>query len=283
MSDTGGEAGIVAQTLRQADRDRYLASLVLTGPARDAVQALYAFSADVASVRDRARQPAPGEIRLQWWVDALAGTEHGAVRQNPLAAALLDAIASYGLPVAPLVRLVEARRFDLYDDPMPDLASFEGYAGETASVLYQLAAMILNRGQPAESADAAGHLGVAHALIGHLRAFGFYAARGQLFLPLSVLTANGITEQEIFSGTGSEGLMAARRQLCEIAGEHLGKARAAIRQLPTGLRGAFAPIALLGPQLAGLERSARDGFAPPPDRPDWLKIASLGWWSLRNG
>ena len=133
-----------AQFLRDNDRDRYFASLVIPETARSAVQALYAFNADVASIRDRAREPAPGEIRLQWWADALKGEGHGAVRSNPIAAELLDAVAAYRLPTGPLLRLIEARRFDLYDDPMPDLQRFEGYAGETASVLLQLDAMILN-------------------------------------------------------------------------------------------------------------------------------------------
>ena len=82
-----------AETLRQNDRDRYLSTLVLTGAHRDAVTALYAFNADVASIRERVSDPAPGEIRLQWWSDALDGEGHGAVRQNPVADALLDVMA----------------------------------------------------------------------------------------------------------------------------------------------------------------------------------------------
>jgi phytoene synthase len=136
------------QVLRDGDRDRYLASLVLPYERREAITALYAFSAEIASVRERARTPAAGEIRLQWWSDALTGAGHGSVRANPLADALLDVVAEYGLPVPALTRLIAARRFDLYDDPMPDVATFEGYAGETASALYQLAAMILNGGKP---------------------------------------------------------------------------------------------------------------------------------------
>src|SRR5690606_40929035 len=110
------------------------ATLVLPPEYRGPVQALYAFSADVASIRERARDPAPGEIRLQWWADALSGAGHGNVRQNPLADALLAVIERYRLPADPLQRLIAARRFDLYGDPMPDVASFEGYAGETTSV-----------------------------------------------------------------------------------------------------------------------------------------------------
>jgi phytoene synthase len=249
------------------------------GPRR-AIQALYAFSADIASIPERAREPAAGAIRLQWWVDALEGRGRGAVRQNPLAAALLDAVAAYGLPAGALIRLLNARRFDIYQDPMPDLETFEGYAGETVSTPYQLAAMILNGGAEIEPGDAAGHLGVAHALVGHLRAFGFNASRGRIFLPWSLLAASGVTEGEVLSGTDSEGLRAALGQVAELAWEHLGKAGAATAALPRPLRPAMAPLALLPAQLALAERGPP--FAHPTDIADWRKIAMLGWWSFRR-
>ena len=275
------DAGYVASFLRDADRDRYFATLLLKEPERSAIQSLYAFSADAASIRDRAREPTAGEIRLQWWADALKGVGHGNVRQNPLAATLLDAISRYGLPSGPLLRLVAARRFDLYQDPMPDLPSFEGYAGETVSVLYQLAAMALNGGKEVETGDAAGHLGVAHALSGHLRAFGYNASRGRIFLPISIFAANGVTDGEILSGTESEGLFAALAQFEELLEEHLGKARAAIAKLPRPLRPAFAPVAIIGEQ-GHRAAGSRQPFAAPTDIPDWQKIARMGWWVWRN-
>ena len=271
-----------AEFLRANDRDRYLSTLPLASAARHSVQALYAFNADVATIRDRTREPAPGEIRLQWWADALSGQGHGNVRQNPVADAILSTMEECGLPAAALQRLIAARRFDLYDDPMPDLPSFEGYAGETASVLYQLAAMVLNKGVEVETGDAAGHLGVAHALIGHLRALGLNASQGRLFLPWSVFAANGVREDEIFTGTVSEGLLAAHAQLVDVARDHLDKADAAIAGLPGGLRPAFAMIALLRSQLARAESQSETPFAPPRDIPDWRKIVMLAWWAWRR-
>ena len=270
-----------AEFLKANDPDRYFATLVLDGSARDAVQALYAFNADVASVRDRAREPAPGEIRLQWWADALKGDGHGAVRQNPLADALLMVLETYKLPNVPLLRLIAARRFDLYDDPMPDVPSFEGYAGETISVLFQLAAMILNSGEEIETGDAAGHLGVAQGLIGHLRAFGFNASQGRIFLPMNIFAANGVADGEILAGQESEGVLAALGQINDLAVEHLTKARAAIAALPKPLRPAFAPVALLGRQLRHLAAS-RTPFAPVADLADWQKIGMMSWWALRH-
>lgn len=271
----------IAGLLRQTDRDRYLSTLVLPEAIRADMQALYAFNAEVAAVRDRVSEPGPGEIRLQWWVDALKGEGHGAVRNNPVAAALFDTIKRHSLPTVPLLRLLAARRFDLYDDAMPDMQTFEGYAGETVSVFFQFGAMML-AGGPVQEGDAAGHLGVAQALVGHLRAFGYNAARGRIMLPWALLAANGVTEKDVFSGTVGEGLMAAHGQLCELAEGHVAKAEAAIAALPRSLRPVFAPVALLRGDLDRLART-RNPFVPPPPVPDWQKIARLAWWSWRNG
>ena len=271
-----------ADALRTGDRDRYLSTLVLTGDQRDAVTALYAFNADIAAIRERVSDPALGEIRLQWWADALEGKGEDLARLNPVADALLDTMARYNIPAGTLLRLIGARRFDLYDDPMPDLVSFEGYAGETVSTLYQLAAMILNKGEVVEAGDAAGHLGVAHAMIGHLRAFGYVSSQGRIVLPWSIFEANGVREGELFSGTDSEGLFEALGQVAELAVDHLQKAETAIAALPRHLRPAFASIAVLKVQLAQLAKRPKP-FASVVDEPDWRKITRLAWWTWRQG
>lgn len=271
-----------AETLRSLDRDRYLSTLVLPAEAREGVTAILAFSADVAAIRDRITGPAAGEIRLQWWNDALSGPGHGDVRQNPVADALMQTLKTYGLPAGTLLRLIGARRFDLYDDPMPDLPSFEGYAGETSSTLVQLSAMILNKGAPVEPGDAAGHLGVAQAMVGHLRAFGHFASQGRIMLPWSIFEANGVREGEIFSGTDSEGLQAALGQIAELAAEHLAKAQLAIDALPKALRPAFAILPVVSAQLRRWNANSAQPFAVPVEEADWRKIGRISWWALRG-
>jgi phytoene synthase len=165
---------------------------------------------------------------------------------------------------------------------MPDVATFEGYAGETVSTLYQLVAMLLNGGEEPESGDAAGHLGVAQALIGHLRAFGYHSSRGRIFLPWSIFAANGVREEEVFGGVVSEGLLAALQQARDLAVDHLHRARRAIFATPAALRPAFAMIALLPFELRAAESMADAPFAVPRTRADWRKIAALSWWTWRN-
>src|SRR5450432_2839646 len=102
--------------VRTADKDRFLAALFAPAEHRGALHALYAFNIEIARVREIIREPLAGEIRLQWWSDAIAGKAAGDAQANPVAAALLDAAARYRLPAGLLTALIAARRFDLYND-----------------------------------------------------------------------------------------------------------------------------------------------------------------------
>ena len=81
-----------AALVREADRDRYLATLFAPAEHRDALFALYAFNVEIARVRDLAREPMPGEIRLQWWREVLSGERDGEAAAHPVAAALRETL-----------------------------------------------------------------------------------------------------------------------------------------------------------------------------------------------
>src|SRR3954470_7101362 len=100
--------------VRAADKDRFLATLFAPAEKRGYLLALYAFDIEITSVRDRAHQPMPGEIRLRWWRDVLNDERGNEAAANPLAATLMETITRFNLPVAPLLELIEAHAFDLY-------------------------------------------------------------------------------------------------------------------------------------------------------------------------
>ena len=122
-----------ATLLREGDPDRFFAALFAPADKRPHLHALYAFSLEIARIRDSVSEALPGEIRLQWWRDALQGEARGDVMANPVAAALDDTVVRFRLPRQALVNLVDARVGDLYDDPIPTLNDLEGYCGETSS------------------------------------------------------------------------------------------------------------------------------------------------------
>ena len=188
--------------VREADPDRYWASVFAPADKRPYLHALYAFNFEIARVRESVREALVGEIRLQWWRDALQGEARGDVRSNPIAAALDDTIVQFRLPRQSLVDLIDARIFDLYDDPMPNLNDLEGYCGETSSSLIQISSVILANGSNPGTADAAGHAGVAYAITGLLRAFPHHARQGQVYVPADILARHGVVREDIVTGRG---------------------------------------------------------------------------------
>lgn len=243
----------LADLLRKADRDRYLASLYAPEDRRGDLIALYAFNAEIAAVRERAREPLPGEVRLRWWLDALAAPA-GQATGNPVADALRAGIARHGLPMRPFEDMVEARMFDLYDDPMPDRATLEGYCGETASALIQLSALILDPAAAAGAASAAGHAGCAQAIAGLLRLLPLQRSRGQCYVPAELLAAAGTSRDAFVSPQPGEAGVRAISAMIALARDHLARFEASARDLPKSLRPAFLPVAPAAAYLGAVEK-----------------------------
>ena len=268
------------QALREGDPDRWLACLFAPTSLRPHLHALYAFSLDVARIRDIVSDPMPGEIRYQWWRDALEGEGRGDIAAHPIAAALLDTVTKCALPRAALTNLVDARTFDLYDDPMPGLRQFEGYCGETSSALLRLASLVLAGGRDPGGADAAGHGGLAYAIVGLMRALPWHAARGQCYLPLDVLRRHGATRDHVVSGVTTPALLESLDELRTMARQHLRAARANLRTVIPEAAPAFLPLALIEPYLARMETRGYDPFRTQVALPQWRRQWAL-WRASR--
>lgn len=261
--------------IREADPDRFWANQFSPAEKRPHLHALHAFNYEIARVRDSVREAMLGEVRLQWWRDALQGEARGDVRANPVAAALDDTIVKFRLPRAALVSLIDARIFDLYDDPMPSLNDLEGYCGETSSSLIRLASIVLMGGSDPGNADAAGHAGVAYAATGLLRAFPWHARQGQVFVPADILSRHGVVRDDIVTGRGGPGLQAALADLRAVARRHLDQVRTLRATIPADAEPAFRPLALVEPYLKQMERRDYDPFRTDVDLPRWRKILAL--------
>src|SRR3954452_13158258 len=200
--------------VRAADKDRYLATLFAPADRRGPLFALYAFSNEIGAIRDRAREPMPGEIRLQWWRDVVTGERNGEAGANPVAAALMQTVGRFSMPRQRLLDLIEAHAFDLYDDPMPTFEALEGYARHTSASVFELAALIC--GASAGSAGERG--GMAYGITLLLRSFALHASRRQLFLPMEILQAGA--SDDIFAGQGGPWLAAALTTVATRAQQH---------------------------------------------------------------
>ncbi len=223
--------------------ERYLSTLYAPVIARPGLIALYAFACEIARIRELVREPMPGEIRLQWWYDALSGTDHGDVVHNLVARAIIETIEQYKLPREPFLNLISARRFDLYSDPMPTINDLEGYCGETSSTLVLLASIILS-GKPADRqiSDASGHGGVAYALSGLMQTLAWQASRQQQFLPKDVMGRHGAGARALQGNHSDAALRAAFKEMIELSEKHLNDCEGALEGIDPSVLPAFLPV-----------------------------------------
>jgi 15-cis-phytoene synthase len=256
--------------LKRDDRDRWFANLFLPARLRPHVNALYAFSLEIARVRQLVSEPALGEIRFQWWREVLAGEGEAA---HPVAAALLDTMARFNLPREPFLGLIDARLFDLYDAPMPSVTVLEAYATATAGSLFRLAATILGAADDNAAAD---HAGIAYAVTGLLRAMPWHLAAGQIYVPLDLLAAHGLDAAGLRAARDKPAFLAALTDLRALARRHLGAFAAA-----GAGTGAYLPLALCEPYLREMERFGYDPFASRIDLPEWRRLWLL-WRAARQ-
>lgn len=272
--DESERRNIVRQMARDADPDRYLSALFAPASGRDALFALYAFNAELARIADEVSEPALGEIRLQWWRDAMQLAAAGQVTGNPVADALGAALSAHGLSSSRLDPMIDARRFDVLERIMPNSASLITYLDDTAGEIFLIASEILgvDRGMAKPAARAAGR---AYGLTGLMRAVTVHAAQNRLYLPVQSLQTGAA--ERLMAGEADPAFLGLMAELRRQARTELERAKPAIRELPKSAQAAFKPLALVEPYLKALE-AVRDPMASIADINPLYRLWRLTTW-----
>ncbi len=219
------------QHLRENDKFAYLTTLLIPYAHRRDIVILNAFQVEIARIRFMVTEAIPGEIRLQWWRDALNQNQTEA-KANPLAEALLEIIEKHNLPKQDFDKILLARAFDLYNDPLPLWSDFETYAGETRSLFLRLTCLVCGIKPSKNLATACGHAGIALAIQQILQNFACDAARGQIYIPSDVLIRAGADKEKIINGEMHEGLKVTLNDMAKLGREHYNSASLALSSLP---------------------------------------------------
>lgn len=251
-----------AVELRRHDPDRLLTALFADADRREALFALYAFNLEVARTREMVSEPMLGQMRLQWWREAIEGIYVGNPRSHPVVRGLAAAIVARGLPREPFDRLIDARADDLYDRPPADLAALEAYASATSAGLNRLLLAVLGV-DDARALAAGDAVGMAWALTGLIRGAPAHAALRRVHLPADWLAEAGTDRDRFFLAPTGPEARAVLRRLAARAQEHLETARAEAPRVPREARA----VLLLG-RLTRLylDRLQQAGFDPTDAR-----------------
>ena len=243
----------VYEILRTHDHDRYLTALMAPRRVRDSLMALYAFNAELARIPTLVSEPALGDIRLQWWRDAVGHMGAAAPSGAPVAEALGLAVSAHDLPKPPLIGMIDARSADLDGGGFSDLQALKAYLYKSEGAVFALSATILGV-DDARLSSAANAAGLAVGLTNLLRMLARDAAAGKVMLPLLMLENHSLHVERVLAGTCLNEIKPVLAELAIVARE----ARENASQLLTGINPAahsvFAPLALVEPYLKVLER-----------------------------
>jgi phytoene/squalene synthetase len=167
----------VAALVERGDPERWRSAMAAPPGKRAGLMALYALNLEVARAPYVASEPMLAEIRLRWWIDAVAEIFAGAAPRRhvvvePLAAAIRDA----DLPRALFEEMIAARLADAEPAPHADRAALARHIDRTAGHLMELAAR---------------HLGADDAALPVVRDFAFAAGTAAWLRALPALRARG--------------------------------------------------------------------------------------------
>jgi 15-cis-phytoene synthase len=239
--------------VRAGDKDRFLASLFAPEEKRKHLHALYAFNIEISRIPELVSDVAVGEIRYQWWLDAIDAIFHGEEQQHPVAQSLALAIEAGDLPKHALQNLVKAKIFDLYSDPMQSLTDLEGYLGETSSALVQMASLVLGHDEALESAEVAGLAGVAYGLAGIMRSLPRHRAMARCYVPLDLLTMRDASVADVIANENEVSLDIVLSELRERIRLRLDQARKLAWTIKPSVIPAFLHVALTDAYLKKLD------------------------------
>ena len=228
----------IIENLKRVDPDRYRASVFAEPEIRANLMTLYAFHAELAKVPDMVSEPMIGEIRYQWWRDAIEEIySGGTVRKHEVATPLAQLIKTTNLPRYKLDKLIDARSRDLDPTPFASLDDARSYCRETSGNLMVIAGILT--GGP-DKADQLEPLGEAWGLTGLARSWRYYKG-------------------SMLSGLSFDELLGAAEELYVSSNRSAGSA-----YMPAGAYGALIP--------GYLRRMRSSAYAPDKDTPNYSRF-----------
>lgn len=266
---------------RDGDPDRTLAALFAPPAARASLLALIAFNVELARIGEQVSEPSLGEMRLEWWREALERAARGESTGQPVADAMGARLRAHPHLRLTLERLIAARRFDVAVKTMPDDAALNDYVDGTAGAMFAAAAELLGaKGESAATVARAG--GLAYGLTGLMRALPVHAAQTRIDLPADRLRQHETAPEQVLAGEMTEGLAALLAEFRAEARASLREAVRSMRDLDPAARMAFLPLALVEPYLAALGREGRDALHEVADINPLYRLIRLATWRGRG-
>jgi 15-cis-phytoene synthase len=268
------ERSEIDRAARELAYDDYLAALLAPPRYRGDLITLAAVFGELARIPLQVSDATLGEIRLQWWHDALASDARSG---HPVADAALALNPRLPKPLAELIApVIEARAAELYAEPFPTGEAFGAYltAPETAAFAIRAALLGVQPDQSDAPLDAGARtLGLVRTCV----RLPYLFAKGRYPVDAQRLGITGDAEV-----VDERQLRVAMSDLISEAATGGRALRPSLRRISPDLRRVMVPVALAGPYLRAIQQPGRDVLRDVAD-PSPLERSTRLWLAARLG
>jgi 15-cis-phytoene synthase len=250
--------------------DDYLVALLAPRALRADLLALAAYFGDIARIPLTVGAPGLGEIRLQWWRDAI---ERGSGGGHPVADALVDAASRRAWSVAILLQPLDAHAVELYADPLPGEAAFEAYLSGIEGARLALQAQCWGVAQSDDVQSALESAGRTLSLVRLLRRFPLLVSKGRLPFPATRFPDSW--PGDLSEDAGERALRTVVNTLLIEAENRLTETRLQLGRIPVAARQPFLSLALARPYLRALRRPGYNPLRQVADVSPITRVSTL--------
>lgn len=260
--------------VRRFDHSNYLCTLLLDENTRDAAFAVRAINVEMAQIRDATREQLAGQMRYQFWQDAIELIYAGRPSRHPVTAALADAVERHDLPQGFFVEMLNARVDDQKRAGFATMVELEHYCDQTASSVLLL--LMQMTGTRSEAIDrAACHVGRAIGLSAVVRGAPMLLQHREVRFPKEIMDEHGLTPRMLENKPKTfpelEDVVFA---IASAANTHIESARA-IEGLPAAAKQVLLPAVPCALYLEKLQSVDFDIYDPALHRRDGMLPAKL--------
>ncbi len=272
-----GAFATLRETAVAREPDRYFAATLAPKALRYDLIVLAAFAAELDNVQGQVREPLAGEIRLQWWRDALAAEGSDAAAGHPVAMALRATIARHALPAGIIGGVIDSHTNALHGDRPADEHALSAHMTAGEGGLFRLAALICAADQIGDLSHTARVAGLAYGLS---RALLRLPTEGPARLPFphTLLPESDLAHSEPHSPRITAAIASlsgiADAALADIAPEFAKMSR--LQRLP------FLPLAMVRPNLRALEAWSKGRGASPIEPLQIGRLLRIAWAQARG-
>ncbi len=241
---SGLESSLISQ-LKYYSPDLYSSIFFAPSEKREALTALYAFAMELDKIPDSVSEPVLGDIRLQWWREALENSLNGQLSGNPLTDTLGKVIITHNLPIVRIQEMIDAHSFELSDDIFPDLVDLKIYLKKKFISMVRLAVLILGNEQNENLEQAIEDAGLAYGYSIILSNLPLNLSKGRVYLPQSMIDEHCIDLQTLLQGKETVESTKAITELGELAMRHYSRFKSIEAKISSKFSPAFLPVTLV--------------------------------------